>query len=82
MLSNNQITNDLDGLDDIEEIAEHVVATYELMQEENRLLLKEREYYYEQNLKKLVKENEDLRLETLKLKDQVMSLKSIESLKL
>ena len=80
MLSNNQITNDLDGLDDIEEIAEHVVATYELMQEENRLLLKEREYYYEQNLKKLVKENEDLRLETFKLKDQVMSLKSIESL--
>ena len=59
----------IDGLDDIEEIADHVVATYELMQEENKLLLKEREYYYEQNLKKLVKENEDLRLETLKLKD-------------
>jgi regulator of replication initiation timing len=52
------------------------------MQEENRLLLKEREYYYEQNLKKLVKENEDLRLENLKLKDQIMSLKSIETLKL
>eukprot|EP00347_Sterkiella_histriomuscorum_P003612 403363620 len=82
MISNNQVSNDFDRMDDIEEIADHVVATYELMQEENRLLLKEREYYYEQNLKKLVKENEDLRLETLKLKDQVMSLKSIESLKL
>ena len=51
-----------------------MVATYELMVEENKLLLKEREYYYEQNLKKLVKENEDLRLETLKLKDKIMSL--------
>jgi len=29
-----------------------------------------------------VKENEELRLEVLKLKDQVMSLKSIESLRL
>lgn len=29
----------------------------------------EREYYFEQNLKKLVKENEELRLENLKLKD-------------
>lgn len=37
----------MEGIDDIEEIADHVVATYELMQEENRLLLKEREYYYE-----------------------------------
>lgn len=63
------ILNELDASDDIEEIAERVVSTYEIMVDENKLLLKEREYYYEQNLKKLVKENEDLRLETLKLKD-------------
>lgn len=73
-MKNQMILNELDANDDIEEIADRVVATYELMVEENKLLLKEREYYYEQNLKKLVKENEDLRLETLKLKDKIMSL--------
>jgi hypothetical protein len=31
----------------IEDIADHVVANYELVQEENKLLLKEREYYYD-----------------------------------
>lgn len=31
MISNNQVTNDVEGLEDIEEIADHVVATYELM---------------------------------------------------
>lgn len=31
MISNNQVTNDLEALEDIEEIADHVVATYELM---------------------------------------------------
>lgn len=41
------ILNDLDSNDDIEEIAERVVSTYEIMVDENKLLLKEREYYYE-----------------------------------
>lgn len=41
------ILNDLDSSDDIEEIAERVVSTYEIMVDENKLLLKEREYYYE-----------------------------------
>jgi hypothetical protein len=43
------------------------VANYELMLDENKLLLKEREYYYDQNIKNLVSDNEDLRIENLKL---------------
>jgi len=39
--------------------------------EENKLLLKEREYYYDQNIKTLAKDNEQLRNENKRMQAEV-----------
>jgi len=37
----------------IEDLADKVAVNYELLQEENKLLMQEREFYFDQKLKKL-----------------------------
>ena len=54
------------------------MANYELLQEENKLLLQEREFYFDQKLKKIMKENEDLRGEVQSLKDMIKHQKQSE----
>jgi hypothetical protein len=44
----------------LEDIADRVIVNYELLQEENKLLIKEKEFYFDSKLKKLSKETETL----------------------
>ena len=50
-----------EGVESLEDLADKVIVNYELLQEENKLLMQEREFYFDQKLKKLMKENEELR---------------------
>jgi hypothetical protein len=54
------------------------VASYEIIQEENKLLLKEREFYNDHNLKKFAKEIEDLKIENMRYKELVKQMKAEE----
>ncbi len=60
---------ELSGCDGIKEIVDKVISNYEVLQEENKMLMKERELYGESNIKLVVKENEDMRIASVKLKE-------------
>ena len=57
---------------------EHLISAYELTKEENQLLQREREFVYEQNIKNLTHENDELRGEVIKTRDQMDALKAVE----
>ena len=57
---------------------EHLISAYELTKEENQLLQREREFVYEQNIKNLTQENDELRGEVNKARDQMDALKAVE----
>ncbi len=60
---------------------DQVIATYEILQEENKLLIKERDFYNEHNLKKFVKEIEEHKIEIMRLKEQLKQAKLDEHVK-
>lgn len=45
----------------VDEIVDKAIANYELLQEENKLLIQEKEYYYDQRIKKMSGELDNLR---------------------
>ena len=55
-----------------------MISAYELTKEENQLLQREREFVYEQNIKNLTQENDELRGEVNKARDQMDALKAVE----
>jgi hypothetical protein len=55
----------------LEDIADRVIVNYELLQEENKLLMKEKEFYFDSKLKKLSKETETLISENIQLKEMI-----------
>jgi hypothetical protein len=59
-------------------LIEHLISAYELTKEENQLLQREREFVYEQNIKNLTQENDELRGEVNKARDQMDALKAVE----
>jgi hypothetical protein len=59
-------------------LIEHLISAYELTKEENQLLQREREFVYEQNIKNLTQENDELRGEVIKARDQMDALKAVE----
>jgi hypothetical protein len=65
----------------VEDIVDQVIATYEILQEENKLLIKERDFYNEHNLKKFVKEIEEHKIEIMRLKEQLKQAKLDEHVK-
>lgn len=70
--------NDYEEEQMLGEVVEHVIQSYEMLQEENKLLLKERQYFYDKDIKSIVKENEDLVNENQRLLEQLKQLKSID----
>ena len=59
-------------------MVDQVVGNFERLQEENKLLLKDRQYQYERDIKTLIKENEELTTENRRLLEQLKQLKSID----
>jgi len=59
-------------------VVDQVVGNFERLQEENKLLLKDRQYQYERDIKTLIKENEELTTENRRLLEQLKQLKSID----
>ena len=59
-------------------MVDQVVGNFERLQEENKLLLKDRQYQYERDIKTLIKENEELTTENRRLMEQLKQLKSID----
>jgi len=72
----------LEGVADFEDLVDKVIVHYELLQEENKLLQQEREFYYDQKLKKVTKEADDLTSENFKLKEMIKQLQMQEMMKI
>ena len=75
--------NDIPNHQDLEEeilgeVVEQVVANFEMLQEENKLLLKERQFYYDRDIKAICKQNDDLQADNQRLQEQLKQLKQLD----